>query len=40
MKFLHFLEEISVSDDFQLLKNKKDTTANEKRLMFCQSIIQ
>lgn len=37
---LHFLEEIPVCDDFQLLKDKKDSTSNKEGLMLCQSIIQ
>lgn len=37
---LHFLEEIPVGDDLQLLKDEEDATADEECLVFCQSIIQ
>lgn len=33
--YLHFLKEISVRDDFQLLKDKKDSTSNKEGLMLC-----
>lgn len=40
METLHFFEEVPVSDDFKLLQDEEDTTANEKGLVFGQSLVQ
>lgn len=37
---LHFLEEVPVGDDFQLLQNEEDATTDEEGLMFDQSFIE
>lgn len=37
---LHFLEEIPVGDDLQLLKDKENTTADEEGLVLRQGLVQ
>lgn len=36
----HFLEEVPVSDDLQLLQDKEDATADEESLVLCQGLIE
>lgn len=36
----HFLEEVPVRDDLQLLQDEEDATADEERLVLCQRLIE
>lgn len=36
----HFLEEVPVGDDFELLQDEEDPTADEEGLMFGQGVVQ
>lgn len=36
----HFLEEVPVSDDLQLLQDEEDATADEESLVLCQRLIE
>ncbi len=38
--YVHFLEEVSIGDDFQLLQDEIYSTLNEERLVFLESVVQ
>lgn len=40
MQYSHFLEQVSVGDDLELLQDEEDPTADKEGLVFGQGLVQ